>query len=174
MACISAEDLAEPVCETYNGEVYSESEESYEGSLVLKVVSGERRTLSVTLFYATAQGVLSYDYYYPALTLDPGDQTLTAQLNLTPTFTLEAIISGESLLPTALVPVDILTGVTFPAVDLSVDAFGNSVITIEHLPQGRFFYLVPVGETTPYRFCPIYSGQGGVLQKTINIDDESC
>ncbi len=170
-ACITAEDLAEPVCGSLEGPAPEEAE-AYEETLSLQVVSGDRRSLSVTLFYATVDGVRSYSHYDPDLTLDPGDQTVTVEMTASPTFTLSAAFVGENV-PLRCSAVDVLTGVVFPPADLVEDAFGNMVLILPDLPQGRFFYLVPEGQSE-LRFCPIFSGQDGNLQKTVNIDDESC
>ena len=163
-ACIEAADLAEPVCDAFEGEA-----QQTEASLSITVASGSSRTLSITAFWATDQGVVSYNHYAPDLTLSPGDQTLTAELSVTPTFSLEATIAGETL-PASVTPMDILTGVTFPPVAVSP----QGTLQTDSLPTGRFLYLIPEGSSEPWRFCPIFLGEPGTLQKTIDPTDETC
>ncbi len=166
-ACLEAQDLSEPICEEV-----TLSEEAPTGTITLTVPSGEGRTLFLVGFWSTGGDtphVETFTSFLENLTLAPGPEELDVELEETPLFRVEGQLLGEHL-PNRVTPVDVLTGIHFPTVEVS----STGAFLLQGLPTGRFFYLLPNNSKTPYRFCPIYAAQPGYLQKTINIDDESC
>ncbi len=170
-ASIDAKDMASAVTGQWTGSI------DQTPSLELSVDAGANRSLSVLLFSLAGDHVETYRGLQTGLTLLPGDQTISIALERAPEWTLRARLLPEGPAPSQAAVMEVQTRVLFPARPVVEDQ-GAWSVTMDHLPQGRFFYLLLRSEdgtwSAPLTACPLWSTKGDLVDKTISLPDGAC
>ncbi len=170
-AAIEGEDIATPVTDQWMGRLDEEP------VLSLSVEAGSDRSLSVLLFRLTDTQVDTYRALVTNLDLVPGDQDVTVTLQQAPEWTLEADILPDESSPTHATVMEVQTKILFPAQPVTL-VDGRASVTLEHLPVGRFFYLLVQDEngtwSEPLTECPLWSGKQTNLARTFSLAEGTC
>lgn len=170
---LDAQDIAAPVTDRWIGQ--PEAADTVE--LSLEAPAGFDRELSVVVYYWTGQQVETYKAFQSGLELGEGDQVVTLTPELSETWVLEGLLlnPGETV-PSEVTLEDVQSGARFPAVGLTEEGNGWA-FEIKDIPTGRFFYLRlrhAGGWEDPLYYCPIFFGQSAHIQRTIDLEGESC
>jgi hypothetical protein len=170
---IKGDDLEKDISVSWQGNPNLE-----EATISIELLSGKHRRISLTAFILNEEMVDTYGWYDGDVEFLPGEQTISAALTQPEKWSLNGELLNSDKMPSQIAVMDILSGVLFPPTEIQYDGFGKGTFTIDNIPAGRFFYLIPLSDngTTedPFIFCPIFFGESGTVKKTINIDDESC
>lgn len=173
-ASVEADDMARPASDSWAGNV---AEASDTLDLVLELPSGPSRRLSLVAFLWDGGVVYTYRYFETIEFLDPGSQTVEAEPDLTPTWTLDGVLENFAETPETVVLQDILTGVRFPEAEVQPSG-DEATFTFPDIPVGRFFYLrirwAESGLSEPLYYCPVFFGQSASKAIAVNVLDESC
>jgi len=170
-ATLSGADLERPVEATARGLAGSDAD------LTITTQAGGPRRLTLTYFFYTGEIVETWTWASSDLHLVPGDQTISAQLQRTPEYTLTGSLTFLDGPPSQVWLEDLSTGLNFPASQVVPVDDQHCTFTLMHVPIGRFFRLhvrSPDHETVAFDECPVFSSRTGTLSFAGDLAVQTC